>query len=639
MGLVDEATSEKADTQDNHRRRLEMVFEHAQDAILLADDDGRYIDANPAACELLVRSREELLSLSVFDITPVPDIETGRRMWREFIATGTMAGEYDLHRKDGRVLSTEFRAVANIQPGVHLSILRDVSARKRAEAERRRFESLAESSADFIGMCTPDRKVLYVNPAGRRMVGLESDAEVFASDPLDYFWPDDQQRIVDEAIPALLRDGRCSIACRFRNFKTGRPIDTTWNAFVIRDPVSGEVVAWATISPDVSATKRAERALAEARDAAQEANAAKDRFLAVLSHELRTPLSPVLMTAVSMEGDADLPEKFRDDIAMIRRNIELETKLIDDLLDLSRVASGKLRLNLAAVSVNQMLRHVLQTCAADLDEKRIRVRCDLHASRDHVDGDAARLQQAFWNLLRNATKFTPDGGEVSVRTSDEPDGRLRIDVIDSGIGIAADLLPRIFDAFEQGDARITRQFGGLGLGLAIAKAVVEMHRGTIAAHSDGANRGTTFTVRLNAVAAPVAATRPTSSSPVPDGSASAPRLLVVDDHEDTANTLARLLKRSGYDVRVATSVAAALELAAAEPFDLVVSDIGLPDGTGYDLMRDIRARHGVQGIALTGYGMEEDLRRSKDVGFVDHVVKPVNLPHLEQVIRRAIGAT
>jgi PAS domain S-box-containing protein len=755
------------------RRRLEMLYEHAQDAILLADNEARYVDANPAACALLGRTREELLASTVFDVTPVPSVELGRQLWRDFIAAGRQEGEYPLARKDGSCATVEYRAVANIIPGLHLSVLRDVTARKAAEIDRQRFVSLAESSTDFIGMCTPDRKVLFVNPAGRKMVGLETDEEVFASDPLDYFWPDDRARIVNEAIPALQRDGHWSGECRFRHFKTGEPIDTIWNTFVIRDERTGEPVAWATISPDLRAIKaataaardatvqrerqarvfdtilssisdfayifdrdgrfiyankalldllgitheqilgrnffdlrypddlaarlqrqiqqvidtrqpvtdetpytsstgaggyfeyifvpvfaadgsvesvagttrditqrrRAAQELAEARDAAEQANAAKDRFLAVLSHELRTPLSPVLMTAVAMETDPDLPDKFREDLAMIRRNIDLETKLIDDLLDLSRVVSGKLKLNLQTVSVHQTLRHVLQICAADLVEKRLNVFPRLEASRDTVSGDGARLQQVFWNLVRNATKFTPTGGDVTVRTVNEPDGRLRVEVIDSGIGIAPELLPRIFDAFEQGDARITRQFGGLGLGLAIAQAVVEMHGGSIAAHSEGSGKGTTFTVRLNTVTTVTSGARPTAPAPAESPAESAPRLLLVDDHEDTANTLARLLTRSGFDVRVATTVAGALQLAADEPFDLVVSDIGLPDGTGYDLMQQVRSRHGLPGIALTGYGMEEDLRRSRDVGFVDHVVKPVNLPHLEQVIRRAIAAT
>ena len=409
----------------------------------------------------------------------------------------------------------------------------------------------------------------------------------------------------------------------------------------------GRLTGAVNILIDITERKRSEEALRAsetnlrtARDVAEAASRAKDQFLAVLSHELRTPLSPVLMTAAAMEADAQLPPQFRDDVAMIRRNIELETKLIDDLLDLSRVTTGKLRLHMEPVGVHDILRHVLEICDSDLREKRLNVLPQLDAANDRVSGDAARLQQVFWNLVRNATKFTPEGGDVTIRTWNDPStGQLCVAVTDSGIGIAPDVLPRIFNAFEQGEGRTARQFGGLGLGLAIAKAVVGMHGGTINVASDGLGKGTTFTVRLNPIAARTGASH--TASPAPAGTTDnvSSRLLLVDDHEDTANTLARLLKMSGYSVRIACNVADALRLAAAEPFDLVVSDIGLPDGTGYDLMQQVRARHGLAGIALTGYGTEEDIRRSKSVGFVDHVVKPVNLPQLEQVIRRAIGAS
>ena len=615
-----------------------MLFEHALDAILLADDEGRYLDANPAACALLGRTREQILAADVFDVTPVPDRETGRRLWRAFIEGGKQEGEYALCRPDGSCLTIEYRAVANIEPGVHLSVLRDVSDRNRAEIDRQRFVSLAQSSTDFIGMSTPDGRPIFVNPAGLTMMGFATLEQALATPVIEYFWPDDRQRILNEGIPALRRDGRWMGPCRFRHAKTGEPIDTVWNAFVIRDPTTHEPVAWATISPDLRHAKRAAQAVAEARDAAEDANRAKDRFLAVLSHELRTPLSPVLMAATAMETDPDLPAQFRDDLTMIRRNIELETKLIDDLLDLSRVTSGKLRLNLEPQGLHEILRQVLRICDGDLRDKRLNVIERLDAKRDRANVDAARLQQVFWNLVRNATKFTPAGGDVTVRTWNDDAGHVCVDVTDSGIGIAPERLPRIFDAFEQGDAGITRQFGGLGLGLAIAKAVVEMHGGAIGVASDGAGKGTTFTVRLNVAAARPVSGDVTEPSPAAAKTDGIPRLLLVDDHPDTARTLARLLTRSGYEVRTADSVAAALKLAADESFDLVVSDIGLPDGTGYELMQEARARHGLSGIALSGYGMEEDMRRSKDVGFVEHVVKPVNMTHLEQVIRRAIGA-
>ena len=386
---------------------------------------------------------------------------------------------------------------------------------------------------------------------------------------------------------------------------------------------------------------RATAALQDAKEQAETANRAKDTFLAVLSHELRTPLTPVVMTLASIEIDPDLSFKFREDLAMVRRNIDLEVKLIDDLLDLSRVVSGKLRLRLQSVRLHELLGHVLRSGASDASDKRLRVRQELQALDDRLDADPARLQQVFWNILRNAVKFTPEGGEVTVRTwNAEVSGRLCVEVRDTGVGIEPDMLPRVFDAFEQGEARKARQFGGMGLGLAIAKAVVEMHGGTITASSGGFGRGATFTVAFETGTARVAE-GPLAEAPraAAEESSAGLRVLLVEDHRDTARVLANLLKQSGYEVTTANTAAAALRLAAAEVFDVVVSDIGLPDGTGYQLMAQIRDRYGTKGIALSGYGMEDDTRKSREAGFVEHVVKPVEFAQLEAVIQRVTGTS
>jgi CheY-like chemotaxis protein len=331
---------------------------------------------------------------------------------------------------------------------------------------------------------------------------------------------------------------------------------------------------------------------------------------------------------------------------MIRRNIELETKLIDDLLDLSRVATGKLRLQMQPTSVHDLLQHIAETCAGEFAANQLRVKLELAAANDRVIGDRARLQQVFWNLVRNAIKFTPAGGLVTIAAENHgTDGgeMLRVVVRDTGVGIPADVLPRLFNAFEQGEEHITRRFGGLGLGLAIAKAVLDLHGGTIAASSDGAGTGSLFTVELMTAHAALPReqadpTKGSAASPSSAGPANCGRILLVEDHIDSARALAKLLSSAGYVVRTAHTVAAALELAAQTHFDLLISDLGLPDASGYDLMEAMRARHGdgIKGIALSGYGMEEDLKRSRDAGFCDHVVKPVNVPQLEAVIRQLL---
>jgi CheY-like chemotaxis protein len=266
---------------------------------------------------------------------------------------------------------------------------------------------------------------------------------------------------------------------------------------------------------------------------------------------------------------------------------------------------------------------------------------DLAADRHQVRGDAARLQQVVWNLLKNAIKFTPAGGAITVATRNDAIGRLVIEVTDTGVGIEPDVLPRIFDAFEQGEVAVARHFGGLGLGLAISKGLVAAHGGTIAAHSAGRNRGATFTVTLETVPSEAPTPRRPATPTLPSH-ARAGRLsiLLVEDHADTARALKRLLDGLGYDVRAADSVQAALHLAAQTDFDVLVSDLGLPDGSGLDIMRHLRqSRPGAAapapvGIALTGYGMEEDVARSRDAGFAEHITKPVNFDRLQQAIVR-----
>lgn len=373
---------------------------------------------------------------------------------------------------------------------------------------------------------------------------------------------------------------------------------------------------------------------------AETSNRAKDKFLAVLSHELRTPLAPVVMTIHAIELDPELPIKFREDLSMVRRNINLEVMLINDLLDLSRVANGKLRLQMEVVSVHDVLAYAIRNSISETSGKRLHVRQEFHASNDSVTGDSARLQQVFWNLLRNAAKFTPERGNITIRTRNpDNDERLLVEIQDSGVGIAAEDLPRIFNAFEQGSSRTTLLFGGLGLGLAIAKAVVEMHGGTINAASEGRDQGSTFSVQLPTVRDRIAKKAPAgpTSEPVALQASPASRILLVEDHPDTARTLSRLLTASGYDVKMAHSVSTALQLAAVETFDVLVSDIGLPDATGYELMEQIRDLYGMSGIAVSGYGMDDDMRKSHVAGFVDHLVKPVDIAQLEAVIRRVIS--
>ncbi len=390
-------------------------------------------------------------------------------------------------------------------------------------------------------------------------------------------------------------------------------------------------------SADRAAARQAERDVREARDVAEAANLAKDHFLAVLSHELRTPLTPALTAIQTIEGDPNLPAEFREQVQMIRRNVQLEVKLIDDLLDLTRVSRGKLELNLQPVDAHESIAQVLKIVEADLACKGLSMTTDLTATARVVQADPARLQQILWNLIKNAIKFTPPGGRIDIRTRNEPGDVLELSVTDTGIGIEAGAVGKIFDAFEQGGKQITKQFGGLGLGLAISRKLTEMHGGNLSVTSAGRDQGACFTFRLGAkpvvLPAPAAPARPSTDD------LAGCRVLLVDDHLDTARAMGRLLKRWGCVVETADSVGSALSVADGNKFDVLISDIGLPDGTGLDLIRQLKERHPVKGIAVSGFGMEEDLKLSKTAGFSEHLVKPVDLSKLEAAIRRVAKQT
>jgi signal transduction histidine kinase/ligand-binding sensor domain-containing protein/CheY-like chemotaxis protein len=398
-----------------------------------------------------------------------------------------------------------------------------------------------------------------------------------------------------------------------------------------------------------------ERSTAEARAAqraAEQANRAKDKFLAVLSHELRTPLTPALLAVDSLIDATDLAPGVREHLAMIGRNIELEARLVDDLLDVSRIGRGQLRLEFARVDVHAVIARAMEVCSPLVAEAGLEVALDLAAEDHHARADFARLMQLFWNLIRNAAKFTPSGGMLTIRSYNagpgpeavlEPGGRLLVvEVQDTGIGIEPGLIERIFDPFEQGGEGPDRR-GGLGLGLAIGRAVAEAHRGRLTAASPGKGRGATFRLELGTIPAPAPAqaSAPHPAAPAAGAAGSLPealRVLLVEDNPDTLRYLGLSLRRHGRHVATAASLAAARRAAATADFDVVISDIELTDGSGLELMRELKPR-GISGIAVSGYGSADDVRESRAAGFSAHLVKPVLADALDEAIRRVAART
>jgi PAS domain S-box-containing protein len=571
---------------------------------------------------------------------------------------GTYFAEFRVVRPDGTVRWLREQGKVLCEPGPSgrpepVSITGasvDVSDRKRAEQAVRdanqRMATVMNASPLAVMAVDLQGNVLIWNPTAERMLGWSADEAVGRFLPL--VPPED----AEQALAVLRRtvEGHpvAGLESRRRR-KDGSTFDAAlWTSRL--DGEDGRPFAVLGILADVTERRQAEAALEQARReaeaaraAAEAASSAKDQFLAVLSHELRTPLTPVVMTLAGLELDRSLSQDVRDDLAMIRRNVELETRLIDDLLDVTRITHGKLRLHPQPTNVHALVESALDILRSEFRGKRIELACDLRAADSVVSGDAARLQQVVWNLVRNAIKFAPERGHVSVRTANPTPRTLALEVGDDGIGIEPAALPRLFNAFEQAEQTVTRQFGGLGLGLAISRALVELHGGTIRAHSAGRGRGATFTVELPTVGAierlvsrlpPVAgAAGPARDSPPPV------RVLLVEDHPDTLRTLKRLLEKMGYHVIPASSAAAALSALSSESVDVLVSDIGLPDATGHELMRQVRRDHDLPGIAVSGYGMDSDLKNSHDAGFFMHITKPVDVKQLDAAIRTAVRAS
>jgi signal transduction histidine kinase len=382
---------------------------------------------------------------------------------------------------------------------------------------------------------------------------------------------------------------------------------------------------------------REQESLRLAKEVADKANRAKDVFLAALSHELRTPLTPALMAVADMESDARLTDEVRDAATLIRRCIDLETRLIDDLLDITRIVRGRLELKSSTFDLHEALHGALGICQHDIKARQLNVELHLDAAQSRTHGDLVRIQQAFWNLIRNAVKFTAPGGNITIRTRNESPQEITFEVSDTGIGFPPESAARLFTAFEQGDDSVARQFGGLGLGLTISKSVADAHGGTIRGVSQGKGRGATFTIQLplrgSADAEHPPATPPAPAAAAPqEHEARGMQLLLVEDHQETRQLMQRLLKRMGHHVTATNSAQAALAAAASRKFDLVVSDLGLPDMSGLEMMQQMRDLHGLRGIAVSGFGTEEDVAESRAAGFVRHLTKPISIEKLSEML-------
>ncbi|MEO7599348.1 MAG: ATP-binding protein [Opitutus sp.] len=509
------------------------------------------------------------------------------------------------------------------------------SAASVAESAER-FRLLSDVVSLQFWTATVSGEMDYANQQALEYLGTDLQRDVVGSAWLQFVHPDDLPAALSAWQVSISSGERYEVKFRLRS-KMG---EYRW--FLVRADAlrggDGNIIRWFGSNTDIHELKHAQ-------DAVERASRAKDDFLAALSHELRTPLTPVLMTASALADDQRLPAEVREQLGMMERNIELEARLIDDLLDLTTISNGKLQLRAARCDAHALIDLAVEIVRDEANAKNLPIERQYDADQPMLMADPARFQQVVWNLLRNSVKFTPPGGRIIIQTRKhrQQDGRewLCIDVTDTGIGIAANQLDQIFRPFEQGDRKGAHRFGGLGLGLAIARAVVDLHGGRITARSDGLDRGATFLVELPALSgepppesASAAPAKPTvRSNSISAGSTMVPmRLLLVEDDESSLLTLSRLLGRDGHQIVAVSNVTLALAAAEKQAFDLVISDIGLPDGTGVEMMEKLRTQHGLRGVALSGYGMEEDRARTRKAGFLAHLIKPIQIAELRRVI-------
>lgn len=621
---------------------LAAIVEYSDDAIISKDLSGAILTWNAGAERLFGFKADEVIGQSVLKLIPADRQEEEPNILAR-IARGEHIRNYETVRcrKDGSLVDVSLtvspvRNAAGEIVGAS-KIARNITVRKRAEDERARLAAIVESSDDAIISKDLDGIIRSWNGGAERLYGYSRNEVIGRSVAL--LIPPDRTNEEPFILSRIRRGERIDHYETVRRCKNGARIEVSLSVSPIHDR-SGKVIGASKIARNITDRKAAERDMIKAHEAVLAASKAKDDFLAALSHELRTPLNPVLLLASNAAADETLPERVRADFTQIRDNIELEARLIDDLLDLTRVARGKLALDVAPVSLAAVLAHALSTVQPELQKKRLQVHLALPAPNVVIRGDAVRLQQVFWNVFRNAVKFTAPGGRITVNTEVLEGTRAIVTVIDTGIGMTPAEVDRVFDSFVQGDhaALEPHRFGGLGLGLAISRKLIELHQGSIAAASDGPGHGSRFTIALPATVAAnlpahrdIAPSQPCSSPP-----RSAGRILVVEDHQPTRDALTQLLRRRGFET---TSVGSAAEARAAVANGLtwLICDIGLPDATGYELMEELRSRHGVIGIAMTGYGMDQDIQRSRSAGFAAHLTKPVSIQALDAALAALVS--
>jgi PAS domain S-box-containing protein len=665
---------------DRFRLLVESIVDYG---IFMLDTTGRVASWNAGAARMKGYTAPEILGKH-FSVFYPPEVLASGRCEME-LATAAEHGRSEEEgwrlRKDGsrfwaNVVITAVRGADGRLLGFG-KVTRDLTERRRAEQELRRSEErlrlLIASVKDYaIFILDPTGHVATWNPGAERLKGYSANDII--GQHFSRFYPAED-----------IRAGKCEMELEGAQ-KVGRFEDEGWRvrkdgtqfwANVVITPIrddSGSLVGFAKVTRDLSERKRHDeeritlaraeearrsaeenqdrlsalaRDLRLSRDKAEEATRLKDEFLATVGHELRTPLSAILGWSRMLQGGSMAPAKTTRAIDAIARNAALQSQIIDDLLDVSRIVAGQLRLDIDFIDISQTVNGAVDVVRAAAEAKEVALQIAINPEAGIIKGDSGRVQQIVWNLLNNAVKFTPRGGRVYL-TLRRSESSVEIEVADTGKGIAADFLPRVFERFAQEEGSNSRKAGGLGLGLAIVKHLVELHGGTVEVHSDGENLGATFIVKL-----PLAPVR--GSLPAATGTSNALgeeiafpaelnglRVLVVDDETDARQLLQSVLEAGGAQVRLAESAATALDMIRLEKPDVIVSDIGMPEVDGYDFIRKLRELSREDGgripaVALTAYARAEDRRKALLAGFQNHSSKPMDPQELVIVVANVVG--
>lgn len=630
--------------------RQKAMFADAAVGLSEISADGRFIRVNQTLCKMLGRSCEELLAMKAIDVTHPDDREATLAALAQVFQTGQqVAIDKRYLRPDGEVIYAN-SAVSRI-PGSNghgpsaLAVTVNLNTRHQVEAALReseeRFRLFADGARDFAMILFDESaRITAWNIGAQRLLGW-TESEVVGKTGDFIFTPEDRAtRQPQHEVDTARRESR-AMDERWHLKKDGSKF---WGSGVMTALYhdDGSIKGLVKVLRDETGRKEAQDALEAARDAAEAANRAKDEFLAVISHEVRTPLSSILIWSKLLSNPDLSPKELAEGVEAIRKSAESQKQLIDDLLDSSRIARGEIRIDLRDVDLREVVHDATLAIVPTAQTRQITIDTHLPAGGVHVSADADRLRQVVWNLLTNAVKFTQPGGRVDVSIQ-ERERQVELRVSDNGQGINPEFLPRLFDPFTQDDAVATRTTGGLGLGLSIVKKLVELHGGTISAHSEGSGKGATFTVLL-----PIATGRKLRRPPVSQA-ASHPlarldgvTILVVEDQPESLGAIATVLKKQGATVREATHAAQALSMLQQERPTILLSDIGMPEMDGYELIGLVRERERTAGqarlpaIALTAFTREEDQRRALERGFDAFLPKPFTPQDVVQLIRATL---